>query len=61
MLTSDGNEVSACAVVCGFVEPHVVSKPGLQCPGALMEWGEEAADFAAWLDWTLATLRRLGS
>lgn len=45
-----------CAVVCGFVGLRVVSQLGRRGAG----WALEAADAAARLGWTLATLRRLG-
>ena len=42
-----------CGALCSL-------SAGAWMPWSVRGWGEEAADLAAWLVWTLATLRRLG-
>lgn len=60
MLTEGGRVCLPVLWSCGFVELRVASQPGPRVPWGVKGWGEEAADLAAWLGWTLATLRRLG-
>lgn len=42
-----------CGALCG-------QSAGARVPWGMKGWGEEAADLAVWLGWTLATLRGLG-
>lgn len=57
MLTNQENVGSACARLGGSVE---LSSAEAWVPQGMKGWGEDAADLAPGLGWTLATLRRLG-